>query len=686
MCLFYSTLKVTRLLYILSALLLLSSIRANAQEDILNLNPPVDSLYIDKSQEEEGLQNMPVKAAADSTASKTLDTYMFGDWHKSTYVFSWKHNTYFNTVEERLAVDTSINNNVFDYPFFKNDAGATFLGASGSAALTHNYFKRQSLNGLLFFTPYADYMYTRENIPMYNTKGPFSMLSYVTSGKKQISEDNLKVLLTQNITPEWNVGLYYQRYGSRGLYQNQGADNRAFTIYTSYAGKRYSAHAGYIHNRVSNEENGGIVNDDDLKDPDIDHEIVGVNLSSAGNRLRSNGYFLTHSYGVPLHIFNRSDSLKTGEGTMVYFGHAFQYLRQYRIYNDKVSDTLYYKNFYIDPVESRDSSFMSTLDNRLFIRLQPWSPTAIVSTIDAGIGLDYSKYYTFSPDEFLYGTSDNTYTDTYLYGRASGIFSKYFAWNAFGRYVFSGYRQGDFLIDASARISVYPFSRQFNLKARLVLENKEPDYFQKKYYSNHFRWNNSFSKTTDTRIEVALSVPDYKLEVGLQQSIVSNLVYMDKTAMPAQESDAISVTTLYVQKNFKAGAFHADNRFLFQISGNEDVVPLPKISLNARWYAQFVLVRSVLTGQVGIDTYFHTKYYVPAYNPAVGLFYNQTEKKIGEYPMVDAFVNFKWKRATLFFKMTHVDQGMFTKEYFSALHYPRNKRMLRIGLTWHFYN
>ena len=161
---------------------------------------------------------------------------------------------------------------------------------------------------------------------------------------------------------------------------------------------------------------------------------------------------------------------------------------------------------------------------------------------------------------------------------------------------------------------------------------------------------------------------------------------MNEAAIPEQEGGAISITGLYVQKNFKAGAFRADNRFLFQVSGNEKVLPLPKISLNARWYAQVNLVKSVLTGQIGFDAYLHTKYYVPAYYPAVGLFHNQTEKKIGEYPMIDAFLNFKWKRATLFFKMAHVNQGSFDNEYFSALHYPRSKRMLRLGLTWHFYS
>jgi hypothetical protein len=176
------------------------------------------------------------------------------------------------------------------------------------------------------------------------------------------------------------------------------------------------------------------------------------------------------------------------------------------------------------------------------------------------------------------------------------------------------------------------------------------------------------------------------LEVGLKHSMVKNLVYMDVTAMPVQEGDAINITSLYIQKNFKVGIFHADNRLLFQLSGNDDVVPLPKVGLNARWYMQGDLVKSVLTAQLGADVYFHSKYYIPAYNPSVGLFYNQKEKEVGQYPMVDAFLNLKWKRVTLFVKLTHATEGMFNKEYFSALHYPRNKRMMRFGITWHFYN
>ncbi len=637
-----------------------------------------------------GLQDSTLtqrKPTKDEEKGKTLDTHLFGEWHKKASVFAWTYSPYFNTAE-RVHVDTLINDDFPDYPFFKTDVGATFLGTAASAEQSFDYFKRKESDNLLFFTPYTDYIATRENLKFYNSKTPYSNLSYHTSGGKKIAEDDLVVSFSTNIKPEWSIGLYYQRYGTKGVYQNQKTEGRTFSIYTGYAGKRYSAHAGYIYNGIKNKENGGIQDDYYITDTVMEAQIIPVNLQTAYNKLRSNAYFLTQSYGVPLSIFRRNDTLKTGEGTMVYFGHSFQYIRQYRVYTDQTDDltTAYYDNFFLDPTESRDSTFTSSLDNRLFIRLQPWSPTAIISTIDGGVGLEFSKYYGFTPDQYLSGATHSSYTNMYLYANASGMLSRYLSWNGFMQYYLSGYRQNDMLIDANARISFYPFSKQLNFTGRLVLDSKEADYYYKSYYGNHFRWANSFDKQTDTRIEVALSMPEYMFEVGLKQNLSDGFIYMDTTATPKQSSSAISVTTLYLQKNFKLGILRLDNRALFQLSSDEDILPLPKISFNARWYLEFPLVKSVLIAQLGVDCYFNTKYYLQAYNPATGMFHNQNEKKVGEYPMLDAFLNFKWKRATIFFKLANADKGMFNNEYFSALHYPRNGRMLRLGVSWHFYN
>ena len=676
-------------------ILLFAVIAASAQDSI----PVVDSIppVVDSASQlpRAGKEGLAGEVAGNVNSGSTLDTYLFEDWHKTPFVFSWKHNPYFNTVDRRLPVDTLINGNFPDYPFQKKDVGATFLGTSGGAALTHDYFKREDNEGLWFFSPFTDYMLTRNNVPFYNSKGPFTILTYHTSGQKKISEDDLTALFSQNITPEWNVGLYYQRYGTRGVYENQYTDNRVFTFFTSYAGKRYTAHAGYIYNGILSEENGGITREFYVRDTVMEAEVISVNLPAkpdgkarALNKLRSNTFFLTQAYGLPIDLFRRSDTLKTGDRTMVYLGHSFEYVRQYRTYWDEAMNDpsiTYYTNYYLNPNESRDSTFKSSLDNRIFIRLQPWASNAIISTIDGGVGVDFSTYHGFSPGAYLTGLSSSSYTDMYLYARVSGVLSRYFRWSGFGSYSISGYRQNDMLIDANAQLSLYPFSRQLNLTGRFLLQNSEPDYFQQSYHSNHFIWNNSFSKTTESRIEVALSLPDYALEVGLRQSVVSNYVYMDGDAMPQQESDAVSITSFYLQKNFKAGILRSDNRILFQLTSHDNVIPLPPVSLNSKLYIESPLVKNVLTGQLGLDVYYHTRYYVQGYNPAVGMFYNQSIRKVGDYPMADVFANFKWKRATIFVKLSHADQGMFNKDYFSAYLYPRNKRMIRFGLSWHFY-
>lgn len=677
-------LKITKYAYplLLPVLCLLPCTFVNAQE--LELGTPEEtvtqSLSEGKSKEER----------------RILDTYLFIDTtHRQTWVYAWKHNAYFNTAT-RAHVDTLINDDLPSFPFYKNDVGATFIGTSGGAAITFDYFKRTDVERLLFWEPYRDYSINRDNLVFYNTKSPFTLLVYQTSGRKQISEDNLRVLHTQNITPEWNVGLRYHRYGTRGQFINQSVENRIFTLFTSYAGKRYTAHAAFIYNGISNEENGGIRRFTDITDTVIDTRTIDVNLTDAGNKLRSNAYVLTQTYALPIHLFKRADTLGAGAGTMVYFGHALQYERQHRVYSDQIDTTTnadgvpnstFFKNFFLNPVSSRDSMNYTSLDNRLFIRLQPWSPTAIVSTIDGGIGLLNRSYYYFKPSEFLYGPSDpEKFNDFYLYAKAGGVFRRYFAWNGFADYYLTGFRQGDMQLDANVRISLFPFSRQLDFRGQLKIETRTPDYFYQNFFSNRFKWNNSFGKTTETRIDVSLSMPDYGFELGVKQSLINNFVYFNAEAMPAQYSDALSVTAVYLQSNLNVGILHLDNRLLFQLASQDEVLPLPKLSLNARWYLQHEVIKSVMVAQFGIDTYAHTSYYMYAYNPAVGMFHIQRERQIGNFPFTDLFINARWKRATIAVKLTNLAMGMFNNEYFSAFNYPQSKRMLRISLSWNFYN
>ena len=95
----------------------------------------------------------------------------------------------------------------------------------------------------------------------------------------------------------------------------------------------------------------------------------------------------------------------------------------------------------------------------------------------------------------------------------------------------------------------------------------------------------------------------------------------------------------------------------------------------------------MLRVQIGVDGRFNTKYYAQGYDPALSVFYNQADVKVGNYPYLDVFVSAKWKRMRILIKYQHINYNLFgNKEYFAVAKYPLNPGMFKIGLSWAFYD
>ena len=157
--------------------------------------------------------------------------------------------------------------------------------------------------------------------------------------------------------------------------------------------------------------------------------------------------------------------------------------------------------------------------------------------------------------------------------------------------------------------------------------------------------------------------------------------------MPHQALDIVSVTGIYARKDFKIGGLHLNHRVLVQWSSNQEVAPVPLVSAYLSYFFEFDAVRDVLRFKIGVDGRYNTKYYAFGYNPATGQFYNQREFEVGGYPMLDFYVVAKWKRMRIFLKVAHLNQDVFdTREYFQVLHYPLNRRVFKIGVSWGFYD
>ena len=684
-----------------------------------------------------------IKAAKDSAIAakpRILETYAVPDSMQYKRMITWTHDRNFNDVR-LFDYDTTYNYHFNDLPIYREDVNATHLGVPGSAAQLYDFFKREEAENAIFYTPYQIYNYTQDKLPMYNTKTPYTELAYwgTLFGKDEKEESNIKILTTQNILPEWNVTLEYHRFGSKGMLQNEDTDNRTFVASTNYMGKRYLMHAGYIYNKVTRTENGGIVDNFWIRDTTVDGKEIAVALSDAQNKIKKNTVFLDQSYRIPFDFIydigtgkrkarkaeeaRRDSIMASGDSTAIaslleeerakqaaestkdsldrditsaFIGHSSEYTVYTKNYTDNLSDDetgreFYNNAFFINPTSSTDSMRVMRLENRLFLRLQPWKADGIVSKLDVGIGDKLLNYYDYSPANFLNTKRNTVQNSLYIYAGAQGQYKKYFTWDATGRYTFLGHEINDFSISANLTTHAYPFRRDktspLTFTAHFETSLKEPDHYQQRLYTNHYRWNNDFGKISTTKIEGRLLIPRWKLEAMFGYALLGNNIYYDSNGIVQQNGQAMSVMTAYLRKDFRLWKFHFDHRALFQLSSNQNVLPLPMLSLNFRYYFQFDVVKSVMQMQLGADARYNTRWYAQAYNPVAGVFYNQNEEMYGNCPTFDVFVNIQWKRACIFVKVLNVGLGKPSRsvDYFSAHHYINPQRVIKVGIFWPFY-
>ena len=685
-----------------------------------------------------------IKAAKDSVIAATpriLETFAIPDSMQYKRIISWNEDRYFHDVNLK-ELDTTYNYHFNEYPFYKEDINTTWLGVSGSPEMTYNYFKRTQTDNAIFYTPLQRYSYSPETLPNYNTKTPHTELAYwgTLFANKEKEESNIRVLTTQNILPELNLTLEFRRFGGNGILKREDTNNRNVVIASNYMGKRYLMHTGYIYNKVARSENGGIVDNFWIRDTTVDAREIDIYLKNASSTTKKNTLFLDQSYRIPFtflenlkgrkerkrqeavrdSIMTSGDSLAIAalleketldeieetevavdtvnkDITTAIIGHSSEYSVFRRIYQDDISTSddlgrqFFNDRFYLNPTRSADSLRVMKFENRFFIRLQPWKSDAIVSKLDVGIGDKLANYFTFNTADYVQGSSNTLLNSTYLYAGARGQYKKYFTWDAKGEYTFLGYEINDFGIHANLAFSAYPFRRDrkspLTLKAHFETTLKEPDYYEQHLCTNHYMWNNDFGKISSTKIGAALEIPRWDLHASFDYALLSNNIYYDTEGIVRQNTDPMSVMTASLRKDFIVWKFHLDHQALFQLSSNKDVIPLPMLALNLRYYLQFDVVKKVMQMQIGANAAFTTKWYAPAFNPVLGVFHNQNVAEYGNCPYIDAFVNIQWKRACIFVKIVNVNMGWPNKsaDYFSAAGYIAPQRAIKFGISWPFY-
>lgn len=232
------------------------------------------------------------------------------------------------------------------------------------------------------------------------------------------------------------------------------------------------------------------------------------------------------------------------------------------------------------------------------------------------------------------------------------------------------------------------WGKNISAKANAYAKGISPSYFQRNFSSKYWNWNEDFNNTQRVYVGGEIIFPEFsfsrtKLSGGVEN--VTDYIYFGADGLAHQKSGSVQVVSLRLDQDFQAGIFHWDNQVVYQVTGDKDVIPLPTLSLYSNIYITTKIAK-VLTLQLGADVHYHSRYYMPGYEPLTMQFYNQKNMEIGNFPIVNAYLNLHLKYTRFFMMMYNVADGMGNAESFSLYRYPINPRGFKLGISWQFNN
>lgn len=614
--------------------------------------------------------------------SKMLDSL---GYNVESVIKTWKF-TDMNSSREEFKLDTILGEIQNYNTIYRKSISNSYLGNLGAAYQSNIYIDREK-DGFLFFDAYRAYIVKPEDIVYFNTTTPYTRLFYETGGPKGQSENLLKVLQTQNISPNWNFGIKYDLISSDGQYQNQKTKLYDLTLFSSYKKRNYGMNMVLNMNRISANENGGIVNDSLVTDGDEESENIQVNLTQARSKFTNFNLFMNHSYGI-----GKEKEIVIEKDTTYSYAIDLLYTLNYeknswQFKDDNLNKDFYPTGFLLNQNSTFDKVEQSLVKNTFQIVFNENENKWIRLGARFGIESEFLKYnLRRNVTQYAWQQKDANIHNNQLVASLFSLSGKSANWKAVGKYVFEGYRQNDFDLD-------YQFIKWFGeknsghgFKLSGRLESTTPNYIMEKYYGNHQQWDLKLDKQTELRAGVEYFNKNYRFKIGANFSQIDNYTYFGLNATPEQAAVGISVLTGYLQKNFKLGNFYLNQSLVGQNSSNEKLLPLPTLSIYSNNYYKNEFFNGALGLQTGVSIHYNTSFYAPNYMPATGQFFLQEQKELGDYPKVNVYFNFRIKRTRLFIMYEHANASIGSKNYFSALHYPINPSMLKYGLIWTFYN
>lgn len=528
-----------------------------------------------------------------------------------------------------------------------------------------------------------------EDIKYYSVATPLTELYFKTVMEQG---QNLDAFITVNTSERFNFSLAYKGLRSLGKYVNQLSSTGNFRFTSNYhtADHRYAVKMHFTAQDISNGENGGITTTEDFNggsDDFKDRARLAVYFEDATSLLDGNRYFFDHHFRV-----NRAQG-----NNNLFIDHQFNFENKFFEFSQLTLNTSI-------PAEPTDISirrfgasyrpaniYDKTRYNRLYNKIGTTYQNTTLGEFQFFIeDFRYNYYY-----RTILVFDDQTVIPNSIADRINTVGGQYRyqkgSWNGKASYSASISNQAMSNLDISA---TWQLNEDNSFSFAYQNMSKIPDHIYNFHQSSYkaYNWFNDFNNEKINNFEVQAFTK--WVNASLKFTTLNDKLYfsndinsMDTLLVsPKQYEKTINYLSLKVSKEFRYGKFALDNTVLYQETTQDDaILNVPKLVVRNTLYFSEHLFKKAMFLQTGFIFNYFTKYNADDYNPLIGEFYVQNQTEVGEFPMVDFFINAKIRQTRIYLKAEHFNSAFTGNNFYAAPNYPYRDFIVRFGLVWNFF-
>ena len=524
-----------------------------------------------------------------------------------------------------------------------------------------------------------------DDVVYYDLPTPFTELMY-----RSVFEQGqlLDAVYAVNTSRQFNFSISRKGLRSLGNYQNFLSNTSNFSFTTNYLSKnrKLKIRSHYSNQKLFSEQNGGI-NDSDISNFEngnsqfLDRGVFDPNFENAHNEFLGKRFYSDQTY-----ILKEKDSLNNR--SLEFFNSVYFEEIKYK-FQQKSSDEFFGDSFVSQ--EINDKLFLNSFNLQTGLVLQ----SDKFGKFNLGLRYIADKYSleNYQIDDFVDNSQNINSKTTYLNGSYSKEFSKIKLKLNTENFIF-----GDNQSNSFSSIVKFNFKNDNSLALKYTFYSVAPSYNTLLHSSNYenYNWDNEFDNSATNSISLNLILSNI-LDLDIDLISVKKHVQFEKliddnspginnySIVPVQYLDNLEVLKIKLARKIKFGKFSIDSKLLLQKTMSDNIINLPEIVSRNTFYYSTDMFKKALYLQTGFGVKYFSKFYMNGYDPLLSELYVQNDKEIGEFPIIDFFINAKIQQTRLYFKFEHFNSSFTGYNYYSAPNYPYRDFTFRFGLVWNFF-